>query len=150
MITLFAAHSLGLTFLVVILMAPEKNLPIHCLYKIVEGKDEEQASIPKFLELTRRSMRIYCSGCRLFLVSLFSVLCFSSARSWNLGLISSIWKVFSCQKWKRQLPSYTGWGNNTVNLTAPSSNVQPTINLKKTFQGGPCLKWNLVRIWNMN
>lgn len=58
MITLFAAHSLGLTFLVVILMAPEKNLPIHCLYKIVEGKDEEQASIPKFLELTRRSMRI--------------------------------------------------------------------------------------------
>ena len=38
MITLFAAHSLGLTFLVVILMAPEKNLPIHCLYKIVEGK----------------------------------------------------------------------------------------------------------------
>lgn len=58
MITLFAAHSLGLTFLVVILMAPEKNLPIHCLYKIVEGKDEEQVSIPKFLELTRRSMRI--------------------------------------------------------------------------------------------
>ena len=58
MITLFAAHSLGLTFLVVILIAPEKNLPIHCLYKIVEGKDEEQASIPKFLELTRRSMRI--------------------------------------------------------------------------------------------
>ena len=37
-ITLYAAHSLGPTCLVVILISPEKNLPIHCLENIVEGK----------------------------------------------------------------------------------------------------------------
>ena len=49
MITLFAAHSLGLTFLVVILVAPEKNLRIHSLCKTVEGKGCRTSLHPKVL-----------------------------------------------------------------------------------------------------